>query len=97
MSLLLNNSFWAKTLTYSVDLLHGHGLLLHTNHLLPLQYGPALSLRVHGDSAHVLIPTEVMTTYLGQAYQQLDGLDTTLNTISPKHPPDPLKVLRPLS
>ena len=52
MSLLLNNSFWAKTLTYSVDLLHGHGLLLHTNHLLPLQYGPALSLRVHGDSAH---------------------------------------------
>ena len=52
MSLLLNNSFWAKTVTHSMDLLHVHGLLLHASHLLPLQYGPALSLRVHGDSAH---------------------------------------------
>ena len=58
----------------------------------------------------MLIPTDVMSTYLGQAYQQLDklvancfrlrvtvGLGTTLNTNSPKPPPDPLKVLPPLS
>ena len=52
MSLLLNNSFLAKTVIYSMYLLHVHGLLLHASHLLPLQYGPTLSLRVHGDSAH---------------------------------------------
>ena len=35
----------------SGHLLHVHRLLLQANHLLPLQYSPALSLRVDGDSA----------------------------------------------
>ena len=85
----------------SGHLLHVHRLLLQANHLLPLQYSPALSLRVDGDSA---VHWDIM------AYQQLDklvascfrlcltlGLGTTPNTISPKPPPNPLKVLPPLS
>ena len=56
MSLLLNNSFWAKTVTYSVELLHVHGLLLHASHLLPLQYGSG-TVHIH-NTEQLLLATD---------------------------------------
>ena len=56
MSLLLNNSFWAKTVTHSMDLLHVHGLLLHASHLLPLQYGSG-TVHIH-NTEQLLLATD---------------------------------------
>ena len=49
----LQDSFLAGSgHSLSGHLLHVDGHILHTSHLLPLQNSSALSLRVHGDSAH---------------------------------------------